>query len=89
MTSDCIHDAATDVVWHVDGPIAEDGPAMSESAFAAYAMDEIKQCIPALSFKGCEFSSYKVIRAGPRTGDGLRRLFSDSAVIIACGVTLR
>ena len=72
VTSDCIDGAETDVVWHVGGQIAEDGPAMSESAFAAYAMDEIKKCIPALSFKGCEFASYKVIRAEPRTGDGRR-----------------
>jgi hypothetical protein len=72
VTSDCIDGAETDVVWHVGGQIAEDGPAMSESAFAAYAMDEIKKCIPALSFEGCEFASYKVTRAEPRTGDGRR-----------------
>jgi len=72
VTSDCIDGAANHVVWHVGGQIAEDGPAMSESDFATFAMDEIKKCIPALSFKGCEFASYKVIRAEPRTGDGRR-----------------
>ncbi len=72
VTSDCVGDVASDVVWHVGGQIAEDGTAMSESEFAVYAMTEIKKCVPALAFKGCEFSSYPVIRAEPRTGDGRR-----------------
>ncbi|MSR34318.1 MAG: FAD-dependent oxidoreductase [Phycisphaerales bacterium] len=72
VTSDVSTGDARDVVWHVGGQIAEDGPAMSESAFARYAMDEITKCIPALAFTGCQFASYPVIRAEPRTGDGRR-----------------
>ena len=72
VTSDVSTHDARDVVWHVGGQIAEDGPAMHENEFAQYAMDEIKKCIPALSFTGCQFASYPVMRAEPRTGDGRR-----------------
>ena len=64
--------AANDVVWHVGGQIAEDGPRMGDREFLEYATGEICRCIPGVSLKECGFASYDVTRAEPRTGDGKR-----------------
>jgi glycine/D-amino acid oxidase-like deaminating enzyme len=60
------------VVWHIGGEIAERGPSQEEAEFLRQAREEVLRCLPGLDLERCEWSSYLVDRAEPRTRDGRR-----------------
>lgn len=70
ITSD--HTATGEVVWHIGGQVAEDGPRMTPADFRAHLLNELREAIPKLDLHGCAFASYDVDRAEPRTVDGRR-----------------
>ena len=70
ITSDRI--SSDEVVWHIGGQIAEDGPRMTLENFRTHALAELRSAIPKLNLQGCSFASYDVDRSEPRTGDGRR-----------------
>ena len=70
ITSD--RDSAGRVVWQVGGQIAEDGVSMDEEALLRHAKQELEACIPAIDLRGVAWSSYRVDRAEPATGEGSR-----------------
>jgi hypothetical protein len=59
-------------VWHVGGELAERGPEVEPKAFLERARAELGACLPAVDFSACEWSSYLVDRAEPRTDEGRR-----------------
>jgi glycine/D-amino acid oxidase-like deaminating enzyme len=69
ITSDAHGDQT---VWHVGGELAEHGPDMAPEAFLHKARHELSACLPAIDFRACEWSSYMVDRAEPRTREGRR-----------------
>ena len=70
ITSDRV--SSDEVVWHIGGQVAEDGPRMTLDTFRAHALAELRSAIPKLNLQGCSFASYDVDRAEPRTADGRR-----------------
>lgn len=70
ITSDRI--SKDEVVWHIGGQVAEDGPRMTLENFRAHAIAELRSAIPKIDLQGCSFESYDVDRAEPRTADGRR-----------------
>lgn len=59
-------------VWHVGGELAETGPSHEPEAFLLRARSELAACLPSVDWRGCEWSSYAVDRAEPRTRDARR-----------------
>ncbi len=79
MTSDRM--PSGDVVWHIGGQVAEDGPSMSPEKFQAHVIAELRSVLPKVNLERCSFASYAVDRAEPRTVDGRRppRAFSHTS----------
>ncbi|MAT14676.1 MAG: FAD-dependent oxidoreductase [Planctomyces sp.] len=59
-------------LWQLGGQIAELGVNMSREEVLAFAAVELKAAIPGLDLNDTEWSSYRVDRAEPVTGDGKR-----------------
>lgn len=70
ITSDQL--STGEVVWHIGGQIAEDGPKMTLADFQHHVLSEARAAIPQLNLAHCAFASYDIDRAEPRTTDGRR-----------------
>lgn len=72
ITVTTARDAAGRTVWQIGGQIAEDGVKMSVQELAKHAANELEECVPGLSLKDVEISTYRIDRAEAATGTGQR-----------------
>jgi len=70
ITSDQL--STGEVVWHIGGQVAEDGPKMTLENFQRHVLSEVRAAMPKLNLTHCAFASYDIDRAEPRTPDGRR-----------------
>ena len=72
VTITSTRDFADRMVWQVGGQIAEKGVTIEAPALVQHAKRELQAVLPHLKWSGLDWATYRVDRAEPATGGGIR-----------------